>query len=363
MPKPYRKIIHVDMDAFYASVEQLDCPELRGCPIAVGRGEGRGVVATASYEARAFGVHSAMPSFKAKAACPDLIFVRPRMERYKELSAKVRAIMRRYTDLVEPISIDEAFLDVSESPLSGAEAAMAIKRAIRDELGLVASAGISYNKFLAKVASDWKKPDGFFEVPPEQALRFIAALPVEAFWGVGPVTAKRMRDAGIYTGADLRRWSLGSLTSVFGAAGGVYYRFCRGIDDRPVSPSHERKSVGAETTLEGNARSAKAVMEALEPVELSLFRRLARSGFTGSTLTLKLKFADFRNVTRSRSFGHALQDPEEIIGIASELLAEVELPPEGVRLVGLAVSKSDADEEALSESLSGQMELFSSSGG
>lgn len=356
MPKPYRKIIHVDMDAFYASVEQLDHPELRGRPIAVGRGEGRSVVATASYEARAFGVHSAMPSYEAKKLCPDLVFVRPRMDRYKALSGQVRAIMHRFTPLVEPISIDEAFLDVSAGPFTGAEAAHELKRMIKEELGLVASAGVSFNKFLAKIASDWKKPDGFFEVAPGEALDFIAALPVDAFWGVGPVTARRMREAGIETGADLRRWSLGSLTEVFGSAGGVYYRFCRGIDERPVRPVRERKSVGAETTLEVNARSARAVLRELEPVERSLLRRLARGGFLGSTLTLKLKFSDFRHVTRSKSAGHPLQSPGEIHALASELLSEVAIPAGGVRLVGLSVSRNDADQagDAVAD---GQLEL------
>ncbi|MCG5030427.1 DNA polymerase IV [Mesosutterella sp. OilRF-GAM-744-9] len=361
MKRPYRKIIHIDMDAFYASVEQLDHPELRGRPIAVGRGEGRSVVATASYEARAFGVHSAMPSFKAKALCPELVFVRPRMERYRQVSESVRAIFRRYTELVEPISIDEAFLDVSEGRLSGPEAAAAIKQDIRRELHLVASAGVSFNKFLAKVASDWNKPDGFFVIRPEDAVEFIAALPIEDFWGVGPVTATKMREAGIETGADLRKWSLGALVQVFGAAGESCYRFSRGIDERPVTPVHVRRSVGSETTLESNAVTLEEVLRELEPVELSLMRRLARSGFLGSTLTLKLKLPDFRGVTRSKSLGHPLQSPQEIRRLTRELAAEVRLPAAGVRLVGLSVSRGDRDEQL--EAGASQLELGLSEGG
>lgn len=218
------------MDAFYASVEQRDHPELRGRPIAVGRGEGRGVVATASYEARRYGVHSAMPSYRAKELCPNLIFIHPNMQRYKEVSGAIQAIFRRYTPLVQPISIDEAFLDITESPIpfaSGTEAALRIKREIREELSLVASIGVSFNKFLAKIASDWKKPDGLFEVKPEDALRFIDQLPIESFWGIGPATAKKMHGLGISTGEELRRQPLSELVRLFGSAGEIYYSFAR----------------------------------------------------------------------------------------------------------------------------------------
>ena len=337
---PYRSIIHIDMDAFYASVEQRDRPELRGRPIAVGRGEGRSVVATASYEARAFGVHSAMPSFQAKELCPELVFVPADMERYKAVSREVRAIFRRHTDLVEPLSIDEAFLDVSAAagPDGGREIAIAIKREIRSELSLTASAGVSYNKFLAKVASDWKKPDGLFCIPPADALAFIAALPVEKFWGVGPVTAERMHRAGIRTGLDLRRVPLPELKRRFGSAGELYYSFARGIDRRRVTPTHRRKSVGAESTLERNARTFDEAVRALAPIERSLYRRLARNQFLGVTLVLKLKYADFRQVTRSRTVSRPLQDPAEIHRIALELLAAAEIPATGVRLIGLSVT-------------------------
>ncbi|MDD7441314.1 MAG: DNA polymerase IV [Sutterellaceae bacterium] len=339
----YRKIIHVDMDAFYASVEQRDRPELRGKPIAVGHAEGRGVVATASYEARKFGVHSAMPSFKARELCPSLIFVPPDMERYAAVSQQIRGIFRRFTPLVQPISIDEAFLDVSETQGSGTLAAVGIKRAIREELNLTASAGVSYNKFLAKVASDWKKPDGLFVVPPSAALSFIAELPVEKFWGVGPVTARRMHEAGIATGADLRHRSMTELRALFGVAGEAFWRFARGIDPRPVVTTRETKSVGAEQTLEGNAVEVSEILAFLEPVRASLLRRLARNQFLGNTVTLKLKFADFRQVTRSITLHHPVQSPDEVLRLERELLGEVEIPRIGVRLVGLTVSKSGGD--------------------
>lgn len=332
------------MDAFYASVEQRDHPELRGRPIAVGRGEGRGVVATASYEARRYGVHSAMPSYRAKELCPNLIFIHPNMQRYKEVSGAIQAIFRRYTPLVQPISIDEAFLDITESPIpfaSGTEAALRIKREIREELSLVASIGVSFNKFLAKIASDWKKPDGLFEVKPEDALRFIDQLPIESFWGIGPATAKKMHGLGISTGEELRRQPLSELVRLFGSAGEIYYSFARGIDPRPVNPNRDRKSVGAETTLEWNAGSAEDVLRELLPVEMSLMRRLARNRFLGDTLTLKLKFADFRQITRSKMAGHPIQDPREVRRLSEELLSDVTIPASGVRLVGLSVSRSE----------------------
>ncbi len=305
------------MDAFYASVEQRDHPELRGRPIAVGRGEGRGVVATASYEARRYGVHSAMPSYRAKELCPNLIFIHPNMQRYKEVSGAIQAIFRRYTPLVQPISIDEAFLDIT------------------------ASAGVAPNKFLAKIASDWKKPDGLFEVKPEDALRFIDQLPIESFWGIGPATAKKMHGLGISTGEELRRQPLSELVRLFGSAGEIYYSFARGIDPRPVNPNRDRKSVGAETTLEWNAGSAEDVLRELLPVEMSLMRRLARNRFLGDTLTLKLKFADFRQITRSKMAGHPIQDPREVRRLSEELLSDVTIPASGVRLVGLSVSRSE----------------------
>ena len=239
-----RRIVHVDMDAFYASVEQRDRPELRGRPIAVGHAQGRGVVATASYEARRFGVHSAMPSSRARELCPELIFVEGRMSHYKAVSCQIHEIFRRYTDVIEPISLDEAFLDVTVNKQGlalGVEVAVAIKRAIREELGLVASAGVSYNKFLAKVASDWRKPDGLCTIHPERAIDFIDRLPVEAFWGVGPATAARLHALGIRTAPELRAVPLSDLMRHFGQSGYDFYRFVRGIDDRPEPRSQERR--------------------------------------------------------------------------------------------------------------------------
>ena len=339
------------MDAFYASVEQRDHPELRGRPIAVGRGEGRGVVATASYEARRYGVHSAMPSYRAKELCPNLIFIHPNMQRYKEVSGAIQAIFRRYTPLVQPISIDEAFLDITESPIpfaSGTEAALRIKREIREELSLVASIGVSFNKFLAKIASDWKKPEFETYLMDRQhscknkcVFCFIDQLPIESFWGIGPATAKKMHGLGISTGEELRRQPLSELVRLFGSAGEIYYSFARGIDPRPVNPNRDRKSVGAETTLEWNAGSAEDVLRELLPVEMSLMRRLARNRFLGDTLTLKLKFADFRQITRSKMAGHPIQDPREVRRLSEELLSDVTIPASGVRLVGLSVSRSE----------------------
>ena len=247
-----RKIIHIDMDAFYASVEQRDYPELRGKPIAVGHAEERGVVATASYEARRYGVHSAMSSQKAKRLCPQLIFIPGRMEVYKSVSEQIRDIFRDYTDIIEPLSLDEAFLDVTENKFDipyAIEIAKEIKRRIREELHLVASAGVSYNKFLAKIASDYRKPDGLFVIHPNRAQHFIDRLPVESFWGVGPVTAQKMYQLGIYNGEQLKACSLNMLTRQFGKTGAIYYDFARGIDNRPVETTRIRKSIGCERTL------------------------------------------------------------------------------------------------------------------
>lgn len=248
-----RKIIHIDMDAFYASVEQRDNPDLRGRPLAVGHVGERGVVAAASYEARRYGVRSAMSSLKAMRLCPDLIFVPGRMEVYKEVSYQIHEIFHEYTDIIEPLALDEAFLDVTENKpgiLLAVDIAREIKQRIRKELGLIASAGVSYNKFLAKIASDYRKPNGLCTIHPDQALDFIARLPIESFWGVGPVTAKRMHALGIHDGLHLRAWSLEGLVREFGKAGRLYYDFSHGIDLRPVETVRVRKSIGCERTLE-----------------------------------------------------------------------------------------------------------------
>lgn len=352
-PDVSRRIIHVDMDAFYASVEQRDNPALRGKPIAVGHADRRGVVATASYEARKFGVRSAMPSAKARQLCPQLIFVEGRMKRYREVSQEIREIFERYTDLIEPISIDEAFLDVTRNHLGislGVEIAKRIKADIRRELGLVASAGVSYNKFLAKVASDWRKPDGLCTIHPDHAQRFIDQLPIEAFWGVGPVTARRFRELGVDTGAKLRAMSYAELVQKFGQQGAVCWRFARGIDDRPVVSHRERKSVGCEETFSEDVRFAGELRRLLADIVEELMRRREKAAFVGRTLTLKVRFHDFSTKTRSVTAPEPFTRLEDVLGAAQALLNAVEIPAGGVRLLGVSISGSapaaDEDDEA-----------------
>lgn len=356
--KHYRKIIHVDMDAFFASVEQRDHPALRGKPIAVGHAGARGVVATASYEARKFGVHSAMPSAKARELCPQLIFVHSRMKHYQAVSRRVREIFERYTDVIEPVSIDEAYLDVTVNKIgaqTGLEIAKLIKRDIREELGLIASAGVSYNKFLAKIASDYRKPDGLCVIHPDQAIDFIDKLPIEAFWGVGPATAKRLHALGINIASELRAMSLARLTELFGKAGLTYYNFVRGIDDREVTTHRERKSVGCEETFGRDIRG-KAIDEALEEVIAELVRRVNRSSFKGKRLTLKVRFPDFTTLTRSSSGSQYLDEADTVRVLAQKLLASVSLPATGIRLLGLSVSKTE--QEVRAGELTEQMSLF-----
>lgn len=337
-----RRIVHVDMDAFYASVEQRDRPELRGRPIAVGHEDGRGVVATASYEARRFGVRSAMPSRRARELCPELIFVPSRIAYYREVSAQIHGIFHRYTDVVEPLSLDEAFLDVTGNKLGlevGTEVARRIKEDIRRELNLIASAGVSYNKFLAKIASDFRKPDGLCTIHPSRAIAFIDRLPVEALWGVGPATARRFHDMGITTAPQVRALPLSVLTDVFGQAGVMFYKFVRGIDDRPVLAERVRKSVGCEETFETDIRAPEALRTELSSVAEELARRMRKAAFGGRTLTLKVRFSDFTTITRSSTRPGAWPaDPEGLSAGGAELLAGVAIPPGGVRLLGLSVS-------------------------
>ena len=343
-----RKIIHIDMDAFYASVEQRDHPELRGKAIAVGHSEERGVVAAASYEARKYGVRSAMSSLKAKQLCPHLIFVPGRMSAYKEVSAQIHAIFHDYTDLIEPLSLDEAFLDVTHNkkniPLA-VDIAKEIKHRIHEELNLVASAGISYNKFLAKVASDYRKPDGLCTIHPDQAQEFIDRLPIEAFWGVGKVTAKKMHTLGIHRGKELRQCTLEMLTRIFGKAGHIYYNFARGIDLRPVEAERIRKSVGCEHTLDKDITSQSSVIIELYHVATELVERLKRNGFSGNTLTLKIKFYDFKQITRSLTQEKELNRLEDILPLAKQLLKEVDYAIRPIRLIGLTVSNPKEEQE------------------
>lgn len=343
-----RKIIHVDMDAFFASVEQRDHPELRGKAIAVGYDGPRGVVSTASYEARKYGVHSAMAVATAKRYCPQLIVVPGNHLHYSEVSAQVHAIFQDYTDKIEPVSIDEAFLDVTDNKkgIASAEAiAGEIRSRIRSELHLTASAGISYNKFLAKIASDYRKPDGQFSVSPEEAPDFIARLPVEKIWGVGPKTKNLMHKIGIYTGADLRKVSLQHLKEVFGKMGETYYNFARGIDERQVEVSWERKSVGCEQTMEEDITMQSQMIIELYHIVLELEKRLKKSGFEGKTLTLKIKYADFKTINRSLTSDKALSGKDTILPLAKRLLKKVEFSAaRPVRLVGLSVSNPAAAE-------------------
>jgi DNA polymerase IV len=336
-----RKIIHIDMDAFFASVEQRDNPELRGKPIAVGGSAARGVVAAASYEARQFGVRSAMPSVTAKRRCPELIFVRHRFEVYRAVSRQIHGIFARYTDLIEPLSLDEAYLDVTEDRLglgSATAIAEAIRRAIREETGLTASAGVSYNKFLAKVASDQNKPDGICVVRPEQGAAFVAALPARRFYGVGPRTAEKMARLGIHSGADLRRQELDVLRQHFGKSADYLYRASRGIDHRPVSPHRTRKSVGGERTYQADLVEETALREALAEIADIVWQRIERNGARGRTVTLKVKYSDFRQITRARSLPSPLPGREALEAVGQALLGELLPVPLGVRLLGLTLS-------------------------
>jgi DNA polymerase-4 len=335
-----RKIIHVDMDAFYASVEQLDHPELRGKPIAVGGGSKRGVVAAASYEARKYGVRSAMSGFLAQKNCPDLIFVKARFARYKEVSEKIRAIFLEYTDLVEPLSLDEAYLDVSTNKKGNPSAtliAKEIRNRIFEETGLTASAGISINKFIAKVASDIHKPNGQKTVPPEEVNHFLEDLEIRKFYGVGKVTAEKMYHLGIFTGMDLKSKTLEFLMDNFGKSGSYYFQVVRGIHESPVKPDRTPKSVGAERTFLENLSSEVFLMERLELIAVELDLRLKKSAMAGKTITLKIKYSDFTLQTRSKTLPYYVKEKAMIVQTARELLYQEKLE-NSVRLLGLSLS-------------------------
>lgn len=342
-PFPIKKIIHVDMDAFYASVEQLDHPELRNKPLAVGGGEKRGVVAAASYEARKFGVRSAMAGRLAKEICPDLIFVRPRFSRYKEISDQIREIFYSVTDLVEPLSLDEAFLDVTQNKLDHPSATL-LAETIRSEIfsttGLRASAGISVNKFLAKVASDINKPNGQKTIAPEEVIEFLESLPIEKFFGVGKVTAQKMYALGIFTGKDLKERSMDFLSTHFKKSGEHFYQIVRGIQYAEVRPDRLRKSIATEYTFSENLPSEVYVLEKIEEIAKELSKRLQKNKVLGKTLTLKIKYSDFKVQTRSRTLNHFFQGEEELNAIAKELLFQEKLR-ESVRLLGLSMSNLD----------------------
>lgn len=337
---PIRKIIHIDMDAFFASVEQLDFPELRGKPVAVGGGEERGVVAAASYEARKFGVRSAISGFQAKRLCPDLIFVRPRFERYREISAQIRAIFYEYTDLVEPLSLDEAYLDVTfnkkENP-SATRIATEIRRRILETTGLTASAGISVNKFIAKIASDFNKPNGQKTVTFEEIQPFLDTLDVKKFYGIGKVTTEKMYLKGIFTGKDLRNQSLDFLETHFGNSGRYFYELARGIHRSEVKPFRIAKSVGAEHTFEKNITSEIFMEEKLIVIAQEVSERLKRKGIAGKTVTLKIKYSDFSVNTRSKTLPHFINEKKDLFEQAKALLYQQCLE-NSVRLLGVSIS-------------------------
>ena len=343
-----RKIIHIDMDAFYASVEQLDDPTLIGKPVAVGGSEERGVVSAASYEARKFGVRSAMSGKMAARMCPDLIFVKPRFQRYKEISTAIHKIFQRYTDIIEPLSLDEAFLDVTENKLqlpSATFIAQSIKIDIRNELGLIASAGVSYSKFLAKLASDQDKPNGLFVITPEEAQAYIDNLPVERFFGVGKVTAEKLHELQIYKGKDLKGFSREQLTQHFGKAGNFLYEICRGIDERPVVPYRERKSIAAENTFAQDIFDTNGFLLESEHIQEMLWKRIERADKKGRTLTMKVKYADFTVRNRSKTGLGIIESLTQLKRIAAELEQQF-LPLEHpVRLIGFQISGFPEEEE------------------
>ena len=341
MNKVIRKIIHIDMDAFYASVEQMDDISLKGKPVVVGGSKERGVVAAASYEARKFGIRSAMPSVLAKKKCRDIVFVRPRFNRYKEISIEIRKIFYEYTDLVEPLSLDEAFLDVTENKknISLAEKiASEIRERIKDSIGLSSSAGISINKFLAKIATDINKPNGQKTIHPSVVDSFIDDLPIGKFFGIGKVTAKKMNDMGIFNGAGLRSFSQDDLKKNFGKQGLHYFKIVRSIQDSPVNPNRIRKSVGAERTFTHDIDSEAFMLGKLDEIADELERRLINSGNKGKTVTVKIKYSDFSQETRSRSVEHYLQNKENIFPIIEELIYQKKME-KPVRLLGISITK------------------------
>lgn len=355
---PVRKIIHVDMDAFYASVEQRDNPELRGKPVAVGGSAARGVVAAASYEARAFGVRSALPSVTAKRKCPDLILVPPRFEVYRAVSSQIREIFAEHTDLIEPLSLDEAYLDVTENKQNipiATDIAMMIRARIKEVTGLNACAGISYCKFLAKMASDLNKPNGQAVITPKAGPDFVANLPVKKFHGVGPATAAKMERLGIVTGADLWAKPLEFLQAHFGKSGSWYYRIARGIDERPVQPNRPRKSVGAEDTFAADIFDLDAARAELVPLAEKVWRHCEAKEISGRTVTLKVKFADFQQVTRSRTLPRQIANHDEMLDTACALLTDVFPITKGIRLLGVTLSSLVGHDSAHG---GGQLVLF-----
>lgn len=355
--KPQRKIIHVDMDAFYASVEQRDDPELNGKPIAVGGSSKRGVVAAASYEARKYGVRSAMPSVTAKRLCPDLIFVKHRFDVYREVSHQIREIFHDYTDLVEPLSLDEAYLDVTQNNYDYPSAtiiAYDIRRRIYEETGLTASAGISINKFIAKVASDYNKPNGQKTITPDEVTEFLEELEIRKFHGIGKVTAEKMYQLGIFRGFDLKERPLEFLVEHFGKSGAHYYNIVRGIHNSPVKPNRTRKSLGAERTFSENISSELFMKERLEQIAEEIEKRLSKTEVAGKTVTLKIKYRDFKTQTRSKTLNQYISKKEDILNVAIQLM-EQERFRESVRLLGITLSNLDNEKTEEEEQVEVQL--------
>jgi len=341
----HRKIIHIDMDAFYASVEQMDNPVLRGKPIAVGGSENRGVVSAASYEARKFGVRSAISGVLAKKYCPEIIFVRPRFDRYKEISSKIHKIFHEYTDMVEPLSLDEAYLDVTQNKKGNPSAsllAQEIRLRILNEVGITASAGISVNKFVAKIASDYNKPNGQKTVNPDEVIPFLEELPIRKFYGVGKVTTEKMYQLGIFTGADLKTKSIEFLEKHFGKSGKFYFYVVRGIHNSEVKPSRNTKSVASEHTFDVNLTSEIFMLEQLEKIAVSLEKRLKKHKVSGKTVTLKIKYSDFTQQTRSKTLPYFISDKSLILETVEELLYQ-ERMKDSVRLLGISLSNLNTE--------------------
>ncbi len=341
MEEEVRKIIHIDMDAFYVSVEQLDNPYLKGKPVVVGGNSRRGVIAAAGYEARKFGIRSAMPSAKAYRICPSIIFVKPRFDRYKEVSAKIHEIFRRYTDEIEPLALDEAFLDVTYNKMELQSATMIanqIREAIRSEVGITCSAGISYSKFFAKIATEVNKPDGFFTITPEQGPEYVKSLAIEKFFGVGKVTADKMNRLGIFKGEDLLKYTKPELSKLFGKSGPFFYNISRGIDNRKVKSDRVRKSVGAERTYSSNIYDKETFQESLAEIKEILWSRIQKSRKYGRTVTLKIKYEDFTNLTRSQSIKKEIRTPNQLNKCLEEIISKENLLTKGIRLIGIQIS-------------------------
>lgn len=360
-----RKILHIDMDAFFASVEQRDNPDLIGKPVIVGGRPGsRGVVAACSYEARKFGVHSAMPSSRAAKLCPQAIFLAPRFEAYREASLKIHEVFKQFTKMIEPLSLDEAYLDVTKIAShanSATEVAQEIKKEIKLAVNLTASAGVSYNKFLAKIASDMDKPDGLYIIRPERAEEFIEQLEIRKFFGVGKVTEKKMHRLGIYTGADLKKLDLIQLQTHFGSSANYYYNIARGIDERPVKAHRQRKSIGKETTFGNNITDKKHIWDTLKSIAEKLEAILLDKKMLARTITLKVKYADFQLITRSKTESTSLQSKQVILEIIPELIKKTEIGVRPIRLIGISlsglISESELDGSMQSTATKNQQQI------